>query len=158
MVTLLSSLELQRRRTTTRSSLRRVSYSNHLIFPLAGWKHDAAEVPDRSTPQRPDQRRIPADPTLAGVRLVITDKGQHAFVVILVGDGDGGAEPHLAAVLLAGGIDDLGRLHPLGEPTQPPIDLAEPLATIDIVAILRPVAITSGPGDGVDQLGPLDRE
>ena len=59
---------------------------------------------------------------------------------------------------LRGGIDHLGRLHPLRQPAQPPVDLAQPLAAIDVVAILRPVAIARRPGNHLDQLGPLVAE
>ena len=41
---------------------------------------------------------------------------------------------------------------------QAPVDLAEALATVDVVAILRAVAIARRPADDFDHLGPFDRK
>src|SRR3546814_2053968 len=73
----------------------------------------------------------------------------------VVGEFDRRAEPDAALVGLPGGVDDARRLHASGEEAQAPVDLAQPLAAIDIVAILAAVAIARGPADHLHQLRPL---
>src|SRR3546814_148837 len=53
---------------------------------------------------------------------------------------------------------DLRRFHPLRQPAQPPVDLAQPLAAVDVIAILRTVAVARRPGDRLDELRTLGRE
>src|SRR5215213_7313733 len=94
-----------------------------------------------------------SDMTGGGVALVIADDGQDAAPVVLVGKLDGGPKADLTARRLAGRVDDLGRLHHLGEVGEPPVDLPQLLAAVDVVAVLRPVAVGGGPGNRLDQLG-----
>src|SRR3546814_20923170 len=62
------------------------------------------------------------------------------------------------ALPITRGIDDLRRFHPLRQPAQPPVDLAHPLAAVDVIAILRTVAVARRPGDRLDELRTLGRE
>src|SRR3546814_4458828 len=99
--------------------------------------------------------RPPAEPAFAGLGLVIAHQRDHAPRIVVVGEFDRRAEPDAALVGLPGGVDDARRLHASGEEAQAPIDLAQPLAAIDIVAILAAVAIARGPADHLHQLRPL---
>ncbi len=112
---------------------------DYFILPLTRRQRHPPQISDRSPSQCPDEGSIPANPSLACIGLVIPDQRQDALVIVLVRDGDGRAEPDLAAILLLGRVDDLGGVHALGQPAQPPVDLAQALATIDIVAILGAV-------------------
>src|SRR3546814_5748199 len=67
------------------------------------------------------------------------------LVVVFVGDLDGGAEEDAGLVGRTRGIDDLHRFHSLRQPAQPPVDLAQPLADVDVIAILRTVAVARRP-------------
>jgi len=45
-------------------------------------------------------------------------------------------------------VDDLGALQPLGQEADAPINLAQAALAVNIVAVLRPIAVPGGPGHG----------
>ncbi len=63
-----------------------------------------------------------------------------------------------AAIALLRGIDDCGELDPLGEEARAPVDLAQALLAVNVIAVFRAVAVARGPGDGLDHLRPLDAQ
>ena len=52
-------------------------------------------------------------------------------------------------------IDDLGVVEPLDQEADAPIDFAQALLAVDVVAVLGAVAVARRPGDRRDDLGPL---
>src|SRR5262249_34988556 len=53
------------------------------------------------------------------------------------------------------GIDDLGGIEALDQETDPPVDLAQPLLAVDVITVLRSIAVARRPRNGGDELGPL---
>src|SRR6185312_7119565 len=100
--------------------------------------------------------RDPADAAGARIRLVDADDGDAALGALAARIAHGRAEEHLLAILLLRRIDHLGDFEPLGEKAQAAIDLAQALLAVDVIAVLRAIAIARGPGDGLDDLRPLD--
>src|SRR3546814_3499982 len=115
-------------------------------------QHDGAQIADRCAAERAGERAVPADATGAGIGLVVADQRDGAPGVVLVGKLDGGAEPDAVLVELRRGVDDARGLHAPGEEGEAAVDLTQPLAAIDIVAILAAVAVARGPTDDLDQL------
>jgi len=74
-------------------------------------------------------------------------------VLVLVGDG--GAEIDAVGVGLLGRVDDFGAFQPLDQVADAAIDLAQAFLAIDIVAVLRAVAIARRLGNQLDHLGPF---
>src|SRR3546814_11563942 len=56
---------------------------------------------------------------------------------------------------LRGWIDDTRGIHAAGEEGKAAVDFAQPLAAIDVIAVLAAVAVARGPTDDLDQLRPL---
>src|SRR5262249_11746546 len=54
------------------------------------------------------------------------------------------------------GIDDFRCLEPLGQKAQTPVDLAQSLLAVDVVAVFRAIPVRGRPSHGLDDLGPLD--
>ena len=75
-----------------------------------------------------------------------------------IGNGDGCAKQHDILILLLRRIDNFRGLHPAGEISQPPINLAQFLAAIDVIAIFRAITIARCPADYLGDLGPLRAE
>src|SRR5207253_2682052 len=98
------------------------------------------------------------DPAGPRISLVLTDQGDDPLIVVLVGEGHGGAEPDTRLVRLLRRIGDLRLLHPPGEEVDPAVHLAEAAAAILIVRIFRAVAVRRRPGDRLQQLRPLAPE
>src|SRR5205085_6037913 len=105
--------------------------------------------------QRRRDRRDPGYAAAPGIALVDADDAHRALFSVLVGDGDRGAEIHLR-VRSAGVVDDLRGVDPLIEKADAAVDLAQPALAVNVVAVLRAVAVARRPGDDVDQLRPLD--
>ena len=89
------------------------------------------------------------------VGLVDADDAVGALAAVLVRHRDRGAEEHLIGLLARGRVDDFGRLQALGEEADAAIDLAQAPLAVDVVGVLRAVAVGGGPGDDLDQLGAL---
>src|SRR3546814_1386882 len=105
-----------------------------------------------------DLGAVPADPAFARLGLIVADQRDHPPGNVVIGEFDRRAEPDAALVGLPGGIDDARRLHAPGEKAQAPVDFAQPLAAVYIIAILAAVAVACRPADHLDQLRPLVAE
>jgi hypothetical protein len=66
-----------------------------------------------------------------------------------------GPEENLVGVA-SGGLHHLGILQPLDEKPHPPVDLPQAALAVDVIAVLRAVAVRGRPGDGLHDPGPLD--
>src|SRR5471030_1853624 len=86
-------------------------------------------------------RRNPAHVALGEVDLVDAHDLEGALLVPGVRGGDGRAEEYLVGLGALGRVDDLGIGQPLAEITDPAVDLAQPLLAVDIVAVLRAIAV-----------------
>src|SRR6185312_1757669 len=106
--------------------------------------------------KRAGDRRHPAHPAAIRVGLVDADDGDGARLAAPVLICDGGAEKHAAAILLLRRVHHLGDFEPLGQEADAAVDLAQTLFAIDIVAVLRAVAVARRPGHGLDHARPLD--
>src|SRR5690606_32647129 len=113
-------------------------------------------VADAGLHQRARHRRDPAHLALLQPRLVDADDADGALAPLLVGIGHRGAEEYLLAVLLQPRIDRFGDLQPLQQEADAAVDLAQPLLAVEIVAVLRAVAVAGRPGDDLDHLRPLN--
>src|SRR5258708_6127200 len=105
--------------------------------------------------QRPRDRRDPAHMALARIDLVDAHDLDRAFLALGVGIADRGAEEHLVGLGPLGGIDDFGPLQPLAEEADAPVDLAQALLAVEIVAVLRAIAVGGGPRHDLHHLRPL---
>ena len=72
-----------------------------------------------------------------------------------VGAGHGGAEEHLVGLAAPGRVDHLGIGQPLAEIAHAAVDLAQALLAVDVVAVLRAVAVAGGPAHDLHHLRPL---
>jgi hypothetical protein len=59
-------------------------------------------------------------------------------------------------VLLAGVVDHDRRVEPLPQEADAAVDLAQLLLAVDVVAVLRAIAVRRRPRDRVDELRPID--
>src|ERR1044072_1138450 len=100
-------------------------------------------------------RGDPADVALRQVDLVDAEDLDGAFLALLVGAGHGGAEEDLVGLRPLGRVDDLRAFQPLGEEADAPVDLAQPLLAVEIVAVLRAVAVGRSPRHDLHDLGPF---
>jgi hypothetical protein len=91
--------------------------------------------------QRSGDRRYPAHLTATEIGLVDPDDCDGLFVPAPVGVGDSRAEKDLIPLLLLLRVDYLGTLQPRRQEADAPIDLAQAAFAIDVVAILRPIAV-----------------
>src|SRR5260221_257578 len=91
-------------------------------------------VADLGLHQRARDRRDPADLAVGHVGLVDADDRDGALGAAVVGVADGGAEEHPIEMTLPRRADDLGDLEPLRQVADAPVDLAQPLLAIDVVA------------------------
>ncbi len=53
---------------------------------------------------------------------------------------------------------DFGDVQSFGEEADAAVDLAQPLLAVEVVAVFRTVSVLGGPGDDLDDLGPLHVE
>src|SRR3546814_10543854 len=81
------------------------------------------------------------------VRLVIADDADPVAAVVLVQVGDDRAEADAAVHRLAFRAHHRGILQSARQPVAAPVDLAQALLVVDVVAVLAAVAVTGGPGD-----------
>src|SRR5216683_920893 len=95
-------------------------------------------------------RRDPADLAAVEVCLVDADDRDRLLGAMLIGIGDAGPEEDLVAPCLLARVDHQGRLQPLGEKADAPVDLAQPLLAVEVIAVFRTVAIARRPGDDFD--------
>src|SRR5262249_36741375 len=107
-----------------------------LDLVLAGGPAHLHPLPPESGHPGPRAGRDPAPMAAAGIALVDADDLDRAFLALAVGIGDGGAEEHLLGPGPLGRIDDFRALQPLGEEADAPVDLAQALLAIEIVAVL----------------------
>src|SRR6185503_6639798 len=110
--------------------------------------------------QRARHRRDPAYVTARRINLVDADDAHRALVAAHVRDGDRRAKIDARLRIVVARhrrIDDLGAVEPSHEEAYAPVDLAQPLLAVDVVAVLRAIAVSGGPGDRRDQLRPLLR-
>src|ERR1700754_5220200 len=126
-----------------------------LDFFLAGRRAHPDDVAFVGAQQRPGDGRDPAHMALGEVDLLDADDLDGAFFALFGGAGHGGAEEHLVGPGPPGRVDDLRALEPLVEKADPRVDLAQPLLAVEIVAVLRAVAIGGGPRHDLHDLGPL---
>ena len=111
-------------------------------------------VSDLCRQQRPGQRRAPGHAPVAGIELVHANDGDLALVARLVEDGHGRAEVH-ALVRLARVVHHHGPVETLRQIADTPVDFAELPLPVDVVAILRAIAVARGPCHGRDDRRPL---
>src|SRR5262249_7158625 len=117
-----------------------VLHPQDLDLLLAGGRAHLDDVASEGAHERSRDGRDPADMTAAGIDLVDAHDLDRALLALGVGVGDGGAEEDLVGLGPLGGIDHLRALQPLAEEADAPVDLAQPLLAVEIVAILRAVA------------------
>src|SRR5262245_48742747 len=122
---------------------------------LPGGRAHADHVALESAHQRPCDRRDPADMAPAGIDLVDAHDLDRALFALGIGVGDGGAEKDLVGLGPLGRIDDLRALEPLAEEADAPVDLAQALLAVEIVAVLRAIAVGRRPRHDLHDLGPL---
>src|SRR5689334_11771036 len=118
----------------------------HDLDPLAaaGRLH-LDHIADARLHQRPGDGRDPAHPILLDVGLVDADDGDGLLAVVRVGIGDSRAEEHLLEMTLPVGIDHLGGFEALGQVANAAINLAKPLLAVNVIAVLRAVAVAGRP-------------
>jgi hypothetical protein len=92
----------------------------------------------------------PADLRLGAFRLVDAQDGHAALFARLVGIAHRGAEENLVAAVVHGRVGDFGDLEALGEKTNAPVDLAQALLAVEVVAVLGAVAVLGGPVHRLD--------
>src|SRR3546814_8769741 len=101
-------------------------------------------------------RRADGDLAARQVRLVIADDADPVAAVVLVQVGDDRAEADAAVHRLAFRAPHRGILQSARQPVAAPVDLAQALLVVDVVAVLAAVAVTGGPGDtGADPVALL---
>src|SRR6185437_8975671 len=105
--------------------------------------------------QRPGDWRDPAHMALAGIDFIDADDLDGALVALRINPGHGGTEKHLVGLGPPRRVDDLGAFQPLAEEPDAPVDLAQPLLAVEIVAVLRAVSVGGGPRHDLHDLGPL---
>ena len=91
----------------------------------------------------------------AGIELVDADDADGALGAGLVGDRDGGAEVD-PVVGLAGVVHHHRAVEALGQEADAAVDLAQLPLAVDVVAVLRAIAVAGRPRDRVDELRPVD--
>src|SRR5262245_35642116 len=126
-----------------------------LDLVLAGGRAHLHHVALEGAHQRPRDGRDPAHMAAAGIDLVDADDLDRALFALGVGIGDGGAEEHLLGPGPLGRIDDLRALQPLAEEADASVDLAQALLAVEIVTVLRAVAVGRRPRHDLHHLGPL---
>src|SRR5262249_18764587 len=89
---------------------------------------------------------IASSPGRGRARLVDSDNRDRHFGPAPVGVGDGRAKKHLVPVSLLVWVDHFGAFQPLGQKADEPVNLAQAALAVDIVAVLRPVAVPGGLG------------
>src|SRR5215475_10908614 len=122
---------------------------------LAGRRAHPDDVAFEGAHERPRDGRDPAHVTAAGIDLVDAHDLDRALLALGVGVGDGGAEEDLVGLGPLGRIDHLRALQPLAEEADAPVDLAQPLLAVEIVAVLRAVAVGRRPRHDLHHLRPL---
>jgi hypothetical protein len=75
------------------------------------------------------------------VDLVDADDPDGALLALLIGGRDRGPEEDLVGLAAPGRVDDLGVGQALAQVADPPVDLAQALLAVDVVAVLRAVAV-----------------
>src|SRR6185437_4020855 len=105
--------------------------------------------------QRLGDRRDPAHMALVELDLVDADDLDGALLAAAVGVGHGRAEEDLLGRGPSGRIDHLGVGQPLAEIADAAVDLAQPLLAVDVVAVLRAVAVAGGPAHDLHHFRPL---
>ena len=111
--------------------------------------------------QRARHRRYPADVAALRVDLVDADDADRPLVAFCIGDRHRRTEEHGGfgiVVARRGRIDDLGVIEAPHEKADAPVDLAQPLLAVDVIAVLGAVAVARGPRDGRDELRPFLRD
>src|SRR5882762_9775988 len=125
---------------------------NDLELLHAGRRAQLHHIALLGAQQRLGDGRDPAHMTLAEVNLVDADDLDRALLVARIGAGHGGAEEHLVGPGAPRGIDHLGIGQPLAEIAHAAVDLAQALLAVDVVAVLRAVAVASCPGHDLHDL------
>src|SRR5882757_6102968 len=105
--------------------------------------------------QRLGDGRDPAHMAFREVDLVDADDLDRSLLVTRIGAGHGGAEEHLVGPGAPGRVDHLSIGQPLAEIAHAAVDLAQALLAVDVVAVLRAVAVAGRPGHDLHDLGPL---
>src|SRR5690242_19158375 len=108
--------------------------------------------------ERAGHRRDPADIAALGVDLIDADDADRSLVAVLVRDRNRRTEIHgrfRVIIARSGWIDNFRRIETPNEKADAPIDLAQPLLAIDVIAVLGAIAVARRPGNGRDELGSL---
>ena len=92
---------------------------------------------------------------MRAVGLVDSLDGDGALLAALVRVGDRRTEEHLVVAMVHRWVHHLGDVEPLGEEADAPVDLAQALLAVQVVAVLGAVAVLRGPRDGLDDLRPF---
>jgi hypothetical protein len=86
--------------------------------------------------QRPRDGRNPTDLVEFRARFINADNANCLLLAGGVQIGHGRTEKGTGLVGLLPGIDDFGTLDPLEQKAHPPVDLAQPLLAVDVIAVL----------------------
>ena len=81
--------------------------------------------------------------------------GDGSLVASGIGVGHGGAKKHLVFAVVQRRVGHLGNVQALGQKADAPINFAQALFAIQVVAIFRAVAILGGPGHDFNDLRAL---
>src|SRR5262245_37430116 len=114
------------------------------------------EVADAGAQESTGDGRKPTDLALFEIGLVDADDPDGEFSTLRCRVGDGGAEEDLVAAALLRWVNHFGGFQALAQEANAPVDLAQAPLAIDVVAVLRAVAIARRPGDNLDDLRTFD--
>ena len=134
------------RQKSRRRSLAQVVVANRDDLEALGsaWRAHRHRVSHLCCQQRPGQRRAPRHARVAHIELVDADDGDFALVAGFVNDRHRRAEKH-PLVLLACVVHHHRAIECLRQVADTAIDFAQLLLAVDVIAILRAIAVARGP-------------
>lgn len=124
----------------------------HLNFPPTGRTLETHTVSLPRLEQCSRQWRHPTDSSTREICLVDTDNLINLFNPLLIAEGDSCAKKNLIRIFLPCRIDDFRQIKPLGQKADTPVNLAQTPLAVNVIAILRAIAIQSGPMHSLDNL------
>src|SRR5262249_11705457 len=95
-------------------------------------------------------RRYPAYPAAIGISPIDANDRHDAFGTMLILVCYSCTEEHAVAIFLPIRVDHLGDFQALRQEARAPIDFAQAALAVEVVAVLRAIAIAGGPGDHLD--------
>lgn len=116
----------------------------------------------RSPPRAFNRARANGDTQLIRLRgeigLVDPDDLIRLLGTLLVAYGYSRTKKDLIGISLSRRIDDLSQIRPPGQETDAPVNLAQAPLAVDVVAVLRPIAVRRRPMHNLDDMRPLDAQ